>query len=85
MANLHAAIGVSQIKINEIQEPASEPVSVIARAAALDWIDAPVVEFDAVNHFSVRRVLNGRDKLREHMKNQGEERVTGRLVTALVS
>ena len=75
MANLHAAIGVSQIKkINEIRETRQRACKRYCQElAALDWIDAPVGEFDAVNPFLYYiRVLNGqRDKLREHMKNQG--------------
>ena len=67
MANLHAAIGVSQIKkINEIRETRQQPVALLPELAALDWIDAPVGEFDAVNPFLYYiQVLNGqRDKLR---------------------
>jgi dTDP-4-amino-4,6-dideoxygalactose transaminase len=75
MANLHAAIGVSQVrKINEIRRTRQQACKRYHQELAeLDWIDAPKGEFDAVNPFLYYiRVLNGkRAELREHMKNHG--------------
>jgi dTDP-4-amino-4,6-dideoxygalactose transaminase len=75
MANLHAAIGVSQVKkINEIRETRQQSCKRYQRELSdLDWIDAPKGEFDAVNPFLYYiRVLNGqRAELREHMKKHG--------------
>ena len=75
MANLHAAIGVTQVKkINEIRETRQHACKRYHQElSALDWIDAPKGEFDAVNPFLYYiRVLNGqRAELREHMKNHG--------------
>lgn len=75
MANLHAAIGISQI--NKISEIRKSRQLVCKRyheeLSGLDWIDAPNGDFEAVNPFLYYiRVLDGnRLKLREHMKQCG--------------
>jgi len=75
MANLHAAIGVSQIKkIDEIRTSRQQACkSYHEELSGLDWLDAPKGDFDAVNPFLYYvRVLNGkRADLREHMKQCG--------------
>lgn len=75
MANLHAAIGVSQInKIDEIRRTRQQTCKrYYEELSHLDWIIAPRGEFDNVNPFLYYiRVLNGqRDELREHMKKHG--------------
>lgn len=75
MANLHAAIGVSQVsKINEIRKTRQQACKkYYEELSGLDWIDAPKGDFDSVNPFLYYiRVLNGRRaELREHMKEQG--------------
>lgn len=75
MANLHAAIGISQVKkINEIRETRQQACKRYHQELSnLDWIDAPKGEFDAVNPFLYYiRVLNGqRAELREHMRKRG--------------
>ena len=75
MANLHAAIGVSQVKkINEIRETRQYACKRYHQElSGLDWIDAPKGEFDTINPFLYYiRVLNGqRAELREHMKRHG--------------
>lgn len=75
MANLHAAIGVSQIKkIDEIRRTRQQTCKrYYEELSNLDWIIAPRGEFDEVNPFLYYiRVLNGqRDELREHMKKCG--------------
>lgn len=75
MANLHAAIGVSQVeKINEIRETRQQACKRYHQELSdLDWIDAPKGEFDAVNPFLYYiRVLNGqRAELSDHMKKHG--------------
>ena len=72
MANLHAAIGLSQInKIDEIRKTRQQACKRYhEELSGLDWIDAPKGDFDAVNPFLYYiRVLNGkRAELREHMK-----------------
>jgi len=75
MSNLHAAIGVSQIKkINEIRKTRQQTCKRYhEELSGLDWIAAPKGDFDAVNPFLYYvRVLNGkRGDLREHMKQCG--------------
>ena len=75
LANLHAAIGVSQIsKIKEIRSSRQQACKKYYKElSSVDWIDAPEGDFDAVNPFLYYiRVLDGRrSKLREHMKAQG--------------
>ena len=75
MANLHAAIGVSQInKIDEIRKTRQHACKRYhEELSGLDWIDAPKGDFDSVNPFLYYiRVLNGkRAELREHMKACG--------------
>ena len=75
MANLHAAIGVSQVKkINEIRKTRQNSCkSYHEELSGLDWIDAPKGDFDNVNPFLYYiRVLTGqRSQLREHMKACG--------------
>jgi len=75
MANLHAAIGVSQIaKIDEIRETRQRACKrYYEELSRLDWVEAPKGDFDAVNPFLYYiRVLNGqRTELREHMARQG--------------
>ena len=75
MANLHAAIGLSQIKkIDEIRKSRQETCKrYYKELSKLDWINAPIGEFDTLNPFLYYiRVRNSqRSKLREHMKMQG--------------
>jgi dTDP-4-amino-4,6-dideoxygalactose transaminase len=75
MANLHAAIGISQVKkINDIRKTRQEACKrYYKELSGLNWIDAPKGDFDAVNPFLYYiRVLNGqRAELREHMKKHG--------------
>ena len=75
MANLHAAIGVSQVnKIDEIRKTRQQACKRYhEELSGLDWIDAPKGDFDTVNPFLYYiRVLNGkRAELREHMKQFG--------------
>ena len=75
MANLHAAIGVSQInKIDEIRKTRQQVCKRYHEELSnLDWIVAPKGDFDAVNPFLYYiRVLNDkRDELREYMKKCG--------------
>lgn len=75
MANLHAAIGISQIKkLKEIRETRQQACKRYHAALSnLDWLGAPKGDFESVNPFLYYiRVLNGRrDELREHMKEQG--------------
>lgn len=75
MANLHAAIGVSQVrKIDEIRKSRQETCKrYYEELSKLNWIHAPKGEFDSINPFLYYiRVLNGeRAELREHMKKQG--------------
>jgi dTDP-4-amino-4,6-dideoxygalactose transaminase len=75
MANLHAAIGVSQIKkIKEIRETRQQVCKLYHEALSkLDWVEAPRGDFDTVNPFLYYiKVLNGqRAELREHMKEHG--------------
>lgn len=75
MANLHAAVGVSQIKkIDEIRQSRQRACKLYGEELSkLDWLDVPVGDFSTVNPFLYYiRVLNGkRDELREHMKAQG--------------
>lgn len=75
MANLHAAIGVSQVKkIKQIRETRQQACKLYHQElSGLDWIDAPKGDFDTVNPFLYYiRVLNGkRAELREHMKMNG--------------
>ena len=75
MANLHAAIGLSQVKkIDEIRRSRQESCKrYYQELSKLDWIHAPIGEFDTLNPFLYYiRVFNGqRSKLREHMKIQG--------------
>ena len=75
MANLHAAVGVSQIKkIDEIRSSRQHACKrYYQELSNIDWIDAPQGDFDAVNPFLYYiRVLNGkRNELREHMMKCG--------------
>lgn len=75
MANLHAAIGVSQVKkIGEIRKTRQQVCKRYhEQLSDLDWIDAPKGDIDAANPFLYYiRVLNGkRAELREHMKEWG--------------
>lgn len=75
MANLHAAIGLAQIKkIDEIRQTRQETCSRYHQELSnLDWLDVPKAEFDSVNPFLFYiRVLNGeRAELQEHMKRHG--------------
>ena len=75
MANLHAAIGISQVKkIDEIRKSRQQVCERYQKAlSGFDWIDAPKGDFDDVNPFLYYiRVLNGkRAELREHMKQCG--------------
>jgi len=75
MANLHAAIGVSQInKIDEIRKTRQQACKrYYEELSGLEWIEAPKGDFDSVNPFLYYiRVLNGkRSELREYMKGCG--------------
>ena len=75
MANLHAAIGVSQIKkINHIRLSRQNVCKkYYKKLSDLNGIVAPKGDFDEINPFLYYiRVLNGRrEELREHMKNCG--------------
>jgi dTDP-4-amino-4,6-dideoxygalactose transaminase len=75
MANLHAAIGISQIKkIDEIRSSRQQACQRYYRElSGLDWIEAPCGDFSSVNPFLYYiRVLNGkRTELREYMKENG--------------
>ena len=75
MANLHAAIGVSQInKLKEIRESRQQVCRrYCEELSSLSWLDVPKGRFDTVNPFLYYiRVLNGRRaELREHMRSLG--------------
>jgi dTDP-4-amino-4,6-dideoxygalactose transaminase len=75
MANLHAAIGISQIKkIDDIRSSRQQTcMQYYEQLCGLDWIDAPHCDFATVNPFLYYiRVLNGkRAALRDHMKENG--------------
>lgn len=75
MANLHAAIGISQIKkINQIRDTRQKVCKRYQlELSELDWIVAPKGNFKTVNPFLYYiRVLNGkRDDLRSHMYQKG--------------
>ena len=75
MSNLHAAVGVSQIKkIEEIRKTRQEACKkYFDELSKLAWIAAPKGDFDAVNPFLYYiRVLNGkRSELQAHMKGKG--------------
>jgi dTDP-4-amino-4,6-dideoxygalactose transaminase len=75
MSNLHAAIGVAQVrKIEDIRKSRQHACKrYYEELSDLDWISAPKGEFDDVNPFLYYiRVLNGkRSELRDHMKNCG--------------
>ncbi|WP_221927883.1 DegT/DnrJ/EryC1/StrS family aminotransferase [Halomonas sp. TD01] len=75
MANLHAAIGLSQIskldKIRSTRQIACKKY--YDELSSITWLEAPKGDFEEVSPFLYYiRVLNGnRDELREHMKSQG--------------
>lgn len=75
MANLHAAIGLSQIskldKIRSTRQIACKKYH--NELSSIEWLEAPKGDFDEVNPFLYYiRVLNGRrNELREHMKSLG--------------
>ena len=75
MSNLHAAVGVSQIKkIEEIRKTRQEACKkYFDELSKLAWIAVPKGDFDAVNPFLYYiRVLNGkRSELQAHMKGKG--------------
>ncbi len=75
MANLHAAVGIAQIKkIDEIRTSRQRACqSYYDGLSGLDWIDAPRADFSLVNPFLYYiRVLNGkRAALRDYMKEKG--------------
>ncbi len=75
MANLHAAIGISQIKkIDDIRTSRQQTCQRYYEGLSnLDWIDAPRADFATVNPFLYYiRVLNGkRTELRKYMKTKG--------------
>ncbi|WP_404375904.1 DegT/DnrJ/EryC1/StrS family aminotransferase [Vreelandella aquamarina] len=75
MANLHAAIGLSQIsKLDKIRSSRQASCKkYYEELSSITWLEAPKGDFDEVNPFLYYiRVLDGRrDKLREHMKLQG--------------
>lgn len=75
MANLHAAIGVSQIsKIEDIRRTRQQACKhYYQELSNLEWIVSPKGEFDSINPFLYYiKILNGqRSELREHMKKCG--------------
>jgi dTDP-4-amino-4,6-dideoxygalactose transaminase len=75
MANLHAAIGLAQIKkISEIRATRQAVCETYRRElSGLDWLEAPGKNFDEVNPFLYYiRVKGGlRDQLRTHLKSRG--------------
>ena len=75
MANLHAAIGVAQIKkIEDIRSSRQRTCRMYYEGLRdLGWLIAPLGKFDSVNPFLYYiRVLNGRrEALREHMHAAG--------------
>jgi len=75
MSNLHAAIGISQLKkIKDIQETRIKTCEIYySELSKLDWIEAPKGDLKSINPFLYYiRVLNGkRAELREHMKELG--------------
>jgi len=75
MANLHAAIGIAQIKkIDEIRSSRQKTCQLYCdELANIDWIEAPRGEFGSMNPFLYYiRVLNGkRAELREYLKACG--------------
>jgi dTDP-4-amino-4,6-dideoxygalactose transaminase len=75
MANLHAAIGVAQIKkITEIAKSRQEACRLYYEGLCnVSGIIVPKLDGNPVNPFLYYvRVLNGsRDKLRDHLRNQG--------------
>jgi dTDP-4-amino-4,6-dideoxygalactose transaminase len=75
MANLHAAVGICQIKkIDQIRETRQRVCKKYYQAlSGLDWVDAPAGDFESVNPFLYYiRIMNGqRTALREHMKQRG--------------
>jgi dTDP-4-amino-4,6-dideoxygalactose transaminase len=75
MANLHAAIGVAQIKkIEQIRSSRQQSCQhYYDQLSNLGWIESPLGEFASVNPFLYYiRVLNGkRTALRDYMKENG--------------
>tara|TARA_R110000850_G_scaffold221510_1_gene347270 strand:+ start:8688 stop:9878 length:1191 start_codon:yes stop_codon:yes gene_type:complete len=75
MANLHAAIGLSQIsKLDKIRSTRQEACKkYYDELSPINWLEAPKGDFEKVSPFLYYiRVLNGsRNKLREHMKSHG--------------
>jgi dTDP-4-amino-4,6-dideoxygalactose transaminase len=75
MANLHAAIGVAQIKkLDDIRSSRQKTCQYYhSELSKLEWIHAPYNDFSSVNPFLYYiRILNGRrNELREHMKLAG--------------
>ncbi len=75
MANLHASIGLCQIKkIDEIKTSRQRACRIYHEGLCnLKWLIAPCGDFSSVNPFLYYiRVLSGkRSELREHMRSQG--------------
>lgn len=75
MANLHAAVGLSQIKkIDSIRKTRQDVCNRYAdELASVDGIRAPIGRFKDVNPFLYYiRAMNGqRDALKEHMRSRG--------------
>lgn len=75
MPNLHAAIGVAQIsKIDKIRSSRQASCRAYYDALSdLDWIKAPLGDFDAVNPFLyyIRVLDDRRTQLRDHMRTCG--------------
>lgn len=75
MPNLHAAIGIQQIKkINKIRDRRQEAcLKYHEQLSVLDWLYAPYGDIKNVNPFLYYiRVFNGkRDALRTHLKKNG--------------
>ena len=75
MANLHAAIGISQIqKIETISTSRQKTCNYYYKnLSSLDWLDAPYADFSSITPFLYYvRVKNGkRTELRNHMYKYG--------------
>lgn len=75
LPNLHAAIGVQQLKkLNKIRSSRQSTCKKYSEALSnLKWLNAPITDFSTVNPFLYYvRVLNGkREELRNHMRDMG--------------
>jgi len=75
MSNLHAAIGIQQLKkLNRIRESRQNTCQKYAnKLSGLDWLHAPINEFKTVNPFLYYvRIINAkRNEVRSHLKEHG--------------